>query len=91
MKNTFNTLEAIQAQKKYCEEKDYPHFAPTSGRCYRCNKIIYEQIGWKIESGMKFQVPLHSKELHHTTGITVEEAGSTLVTGCPHCNRSYCD
>ena len=27
MKNTFNTLEAIQAQKKYCEEKDYPHFA----------------------------------------------------------------
>ena len=24
-------------------------------------------------------------------GITLERAGSRLVTGCPHCNYSYCD
>lgn len=24
-------------------------------------------------------------------GITTERAGSELVTGCPHCFRSYCD
>lgn len=24
-------------------------------------------------------------------GITVAEAGRRFITGCPHCNRSYCD
>ncbi|MGJ9460079.1 hypothetical protein [Oceanobacillus sp. CF4.6] len=24
-------------------------------------------------------------------GITSEQARNELVTGCPHCNRSYCD
>ena len=51
---------------------------------------LQEEI-WKIEYGRRIQVPLDSKELHHTTGITVEEASTKLVTGCPHCNRSYCD
>lgn len=23
--------------------------------------------------------------------ITIEEAASSLITGCPHCHRSYCD
>ena len=23
--------------------------------------------------------------------ITVEEAATTLITGCPQCHRSYCD
>jgi hypothetical protein len=23
--------------------------------------------------------------------ITFEEAGTTLITGCPHCARSYCE
>ncbi len=91
MKNTFDVLKAREAQEKYCKEKNYPHFAPTSGRCYMCNKNIYEQVGWKVEHGIRIQVPLDSKELHNTTGIAVEEAGKTLITGCPHCNRSYCD
>jgi len=91
MENTFNLVKAREAQAKYCKEKDLPHFAPMSGICYRCNKNIYEQIGWKVERGRKIQVPLDSKELNHTTGITVEKAGKELVTGCPHCNRSYCD
>jgi len=24
-------------------------------------------------------------------GYSVERAGSSLITGCPHCHRSYCD
>ena len=26
-----------------------------------------------------------------TTGVTVEKATASLVTGCPHCNYSYCE
>ena len=33
-----------KAQKEYCDENRLPHFAPKSGRCYRCNKQIYELI-----------------------------------------------
>lgn len=82
----FNTNKAILAQSKYCEENEAPHFAPHSGNCYRCNKNIYkpikhEQRSWKTGELIG----------EYTTGITVEEAGSELVTGCPHCNRSYCD
>lgn len=72
---TFNSSMAIDAQDKYCKEKGYPHFAPRNGRCYRCNKQIYEQID-------------HG---NYKTGISVEKAGKELVTGCPHCNRTYCD
>lgn len=43
--------------------------------CYRCNSNIYEQID-------------HGT---YKTGISVERAGQSLVTGCPHCNYSYCD
>lgn len=43
--------------------------------CCSCKRCIYE----KVDHG------------NRTTGISVEEAGSTLITGCPHCNRSYCD
>ena len=24
-------------------------------------------------------------------GITVEEAGSRIITGCPHCHKTFCD
>ena len=88
---TFNIQKSIEAQDKYCKEKDYPHFAPTSGYCWKCNRNIYVQIGWKIENGRGIQLSLNSEEVTHTTGISFEEAGSQLVTGCPHCNRSYCE
>ena len=72
---------AIKAQKEYCEKKGYPHFAPHNGICYFCGQQIYEAIqhddDWKDDT--------------YTTGITVKEAASVLVTGCPHCHRSYCD
>ena len=71
----FNSSEARAAQDKYCKEKGYPHFAPMGGRCWNCNEDIYTEID---HGGYK-------------TGISVEKAGSTLITGCPHCHRSYCD
>ena len=38
-----------QAQKKYCEEKHYPHFAPKD-TCFRCNDHIYEHISLRKAS-----------------------------------------
>lgn len=62
---TYDFVKANEAQIKYCEEHDYPHFAPTRF-CYRCGRDIYQVI-------------------------SVESAGSHLITGCPHCNCSFCD
>ena len=76
MNGTFDAIKAHEAQKKYCKEKGYPHFAPV-GRCYRCNKNIYE-MQKNVYTG-------------HETGISVERAKSELITGCPHCNWSFCD
>ena len=30
----------IEAQIKYCEEKDYPFFAPKDGYCWHCRENI---------------------------------------------------
>lgn len=77
MDNHFNTDEAVAAQRKYCHEKGIPNFAPgLDGKCYRCNKDIYRQI---------------DQGNGRTTGISVEQAASSLVTGCPHCNYSFVD
>lgn len=73
---TFDEALAIKAQKDYATAKQHPHFAPADGKCYKCKKPIYEQS--EDAGGFK-------------RGISVEKAGSTLITGCPHCNRSYCD
>ena len=87
----FDIAKAAAAQAEYCKRTGAPHFAPESGRCWRCNRNIYEQVGWKAENGKLIQVSLDSADLKYTTGIDVEKAGKELVTGCPHCNRSYCD
>ena len=65
-----------QSKKNQLEvwAKGMPDFAPKSGICYKCRKQIYEKF-------------VHKNGI--TTGITVEDAKS-LVTGCPHCHRSYC-
>jgi len=62
-----------QAQRKLCDEKPWPHFAPPSGVCGTCGRNIYQNYeihgvlswGWQGDRG--------------------------LVTGCPHCRRSFCD
>lgn len=73
----FNVSDSTAAQKRYCEEKSYPHFAPESGICWKCNQQIYAE--GKNRSG------------NLSKGISVEQAGSELITGCPHCNWSYCE
>lgn len=74
-KETFDVKLACEAQAKYVKEKGYPHFAPTSGRCYDCGRNIYSQI---VNGDYK-------------SGYSVERASSELITGCPHCLRSYCE
>ena len=71
----FNTKKAAKAQSELCKEKKYPHFASSSGICWSCKENIYTQI-YKGE---------------FKTGISVEQAAISLITGCPHCNRTYCD
>lgn len=80
----YNVSASIHAQAKLCEEKDYPHFAPKNGRCWNCGKNIYEP-----QKIIRAQVT--EREREYIYGVTVEKAGSELITGCPHCNRSYCD
>ncbi|URZ06442.1 hypothetical protein CLROS_017750 [Clostridium felsineum] len=92
-KGEYNISKAIQVQQKLCRERNFPHFAPEDGRCWCCNKNIYEEIGWKYDSASHrhVQVPLDSDQVGFTTGITVEKAGEEFITGCPHCSRTYCD
>lgn len=85
----FNTVASINAQSEYCKREGAPHFAPATGICWNCRSNIYEPRQWKFEMGRKIQVS--KEEATMTTGIPLEKAASSLVTGCPHCNRSYCD
>lgn len=71
----FNSSEAREAQDKYCDREGYPHFAPRDGKCWNCNKDIYTEQN-------------HGR---YKTGISLEKAGTTLITGCPHCSWSFCD
>lgn len=50
------------------------NFVPPDGICWSCGKQIYAPI--KRPNG-------------YISGITVDRS-KNLVTGCPHCNRSYC-
>jgi PP-loop superfamily ATP-utilizing enzyme len=79
MEETFDIGKACAAQRKFQQDNKMPDFAPNDGNCYRCKKNIYKQIEQR-----------YGDKVYHT-GISVERAGRELVTGCPHCNRSYCD
>lgn len=71
----YNHDLAVKAQKELADKNNHPHFAPKSGYCYNCGKSIYIAI----EKGS------------YKSGITLERAKTELVTGCPHCHRSFCD
>lgn len=73
---TYNAETANKAQREYCNKNNYPHFAPTQF-CYSCHNDIYAKI----------KMPHKPFE----TGISVESAGNHLITGCPHCNYSFCE
>jgi hypothetical protein len=78
MAETYDISKAAKAQEKYCTEKGYPHFAPRNGKCFSCGQNIYSEKG-RTRSGEEWQ------------GISVERASKKLITGCPFCNRTYCD
>lgn len=71
----FCVSESIKAQRTYCTTNEAPDFAPNDGVCWKCHNQIYAPI----------------KNSGYVSGITTEYARTKLVTGCPHCNRSYCD
>lgn len=71
----FNVSESIKGQKEYCIKNEAPDFAPSNGVCWKCHNNIYKPI----------------KNRGYVSGITTEKAKTELVTGCPHCHRSYCD
>jgi len=89
----YDVSKSVAAQKEFCEKTGEPHFAPSTGFCYCCGTNIYHPIAWERNLIDRCQVhmPLDAPEVGKITGITVEEAGKSLVTGCPHCHRSYCD
>lgn len=70
----FNPKRAADAQSRYCDEHECPQFAPHSGNCYRCGRNIYLPTNGSNGSVL---------------GITVDQAASRLITGCPHCNYSF--
>ena len=74
---TFDATVAILKQANYCRDHGYPQFAPESGRCFKCNQNIYAE--GKRRNG------------NPSNGISVERAGRELITGCPHCNWSFCE
>lgn len=74
----FDISEAAKAQRKFCLENEAPHFAPVGGCCWRCHNNIYSPITYGANN-------------EYTSGITVERAEKELVTGCPHCNYSFCE
>lgn len=72
----YDAKVAAYLQYKHCADSGHLLFAPNDGRCYHCGRNIYEPV--KRKDGTE-------------TGITVEAAGKTVVTGCPHCNYSFCE
>lgn len=66
---------AIEAQKKYCKDNHEPLFAPEDGFCYSCGKQIYSDIPTNWGTDWGY----------------ANRADKELITGCPHCRRSYID
>lgn len=83
MSKIFDVEKSIEAQKRYCRENGDLIFAPKDGICWRCRRNIYEKH-------TKETIFLGEIEII-TTGIDVEKASTELITGCPHCNKSFVD
>lgn len=75
MEELYNVEMSVNNQREGVKRGDFPGFAPDNGICYRCKENIYRK---------------KDHPQGYTTGITIEKS-KYLVTGCPHCNRSYCD
>lgn len=80
----FNAEESIKNQGKL---KGNYRLAPLNGICWTCRKNIYKPIFKKLVNDVC--VIVQKEDASFVSGITIEES-KKVVTGCPHCNRSYC-
>lgn len=78
MPKTYDSILAVAAQNRYCDEHELPLFAPTNGWCFNCGCNIYEPYTYRGRED-------------RTSGISVEEAGAKLITSCPHCGVTFTD
>lgn len=96
---TINPTEAIKAQRDYLIALSKTNntwmrnsfakgrgFAPTSGICYNCREQIYDNVEMKRRN-----YRTGAMEKFISEGISVERASKELITGCPHCHRSFVD
>lgn len=92
MEKKYDSTLSITKQREYVKKNNMPQFAPRNGICWKCDKNIYEEVHWKKDRFYRFSIcEKNDPNYSHSTGITIEEANTELVTGCPHCNISYCD
>lgn len=52
-------------------------------------KPEHERVGFAPKDGVCWYCKRNICEGEH--GITLEKLGDYIITGCPHCNRSYCN
>ncbi|HHT03564.1 MAG TPA: hypothetical protein GX005_04490 [Bacteroidales bacterium] len=83
---TYDINKSITAQERYGIDNNLPQFAPGDGNCFSCKRNIYTKFEREERNRL-------SKEVTgiRITGITLERASNELITGCPHCCRTYCD
>lgn len=77
----YDIESSIICQRNYCERNALPHFAPFDGICWCCHKNIYSPVAVRN--------PITGEYTY--TGIPTYRAGCQLITGCPHCNYSFCN
>ena len=89
----FDAQKASDAQEKYCDTINAPHFTPNGNvgfKCYRCKQNIFAEKGHPAGR----HLPRGRVQLYYSIekpGYTVEYASEHLITGCPFCCASYCD
>ena len=66
--------------------KTYEHLEACTAQVYYCDSNNVPHFAPK--TGF---CPHCGHDIYGVGGISVEEAGSTLVTGCPFCHFSFCD
>lgn len=88
MAETFNISNGIEAQKMFCEENGHEIYVPEDGVCHNCNRNIFQKFYWKGNDNKKTSVD-SQEEADFSTGISVEEARTQIITGCPHCYTSF--
>lgn len=71
--HTYDRSLAQDAQKRFCAAHNLPFFAPYGGFCPSCFINIYDPTVTE----------------RYVNGISVEEAGRNLISGCPYCNHSF--